>query len=108
MSRKKLSVVILAKNEEDRIAACLESLKWVDEIVVVDGLSTDRTVSICEEYGAKVVSHKFEGDFGFERNIGNENCSGDWILQLDADEIVPEDFKKDLLKILENEDKYSA
>jgi len=108
MNRKKLSVVILAKNEEKRIATCLESLKWVDEIVIVDGMSTDRTVEICKEHGAKVVQHKFEGDFGQERNIGNENCSGDWILQLDADEIVPEDFKNRLIEILEKEDEYTA
>ena len=108
MGGKKLSVVIIAKNEEDKIGTCLESLKWVYEVVVVDGFSTDRTVEICNEYGAKVVQHKFEDDFGLERNIGNENCSGDWILQLDADEIVPEDFKRDLLRILEKEEKYVA
>ena len=67
MFRKKLSVVILTKNEEARIKNCLESIKWVDEIVVVDGLSTDATVDICKKYGAKIVSHKFEGDFGEER-----------------------------------------
>jgi len=100
--RMKLSVVILARNEEDKIADCLESIKWVDEIVVVDGFSTDATADICEKYGAKIVRHKFEGDFGQERNIGNDNASGDWILQLDADEVVTEGFKKAVIGILKN------
>lgn len=105
--RRKFSVVIIAKDEEDKIRNCLESIKWVDEIVVVDGLSTDRTVDICEEYGAKVVRHKFEGDFGQERNIGVENSSGDWILQLDADEVVTEGFRKKMMEILAlKEDKF--
>ena len=107
--RWKLSVVILTKNEEAKIENCLKSLRWVDEVVVVDGLSTDRTVEICEKYGAKVVPHKFEGDFGQERNIGVENSTGDWVLQLDADEAVTEGFRKGMLKILkEKNEKYVA
>ncbi len=108
MDREKLSVVIIAKNEEDKIRNCLESIKWVDEVVVVDGLSTDATVDICKEYGAKVVPHKFEGDFGQERNIGIDNSSGDWVLQLDADEVVTEDFKNKVMKILEGDSQYTA
>jgi len=104
----KLSVVIIAKNEEGKIRNCLESIKWVDEIVVVDGCSTDRTVEICKEYGAKVIIHKFEGDFGMERNIGNDNSTGDWILQLDADEVVTEGFKKRMYEILKNNTSYAA
>jgi glycosyltransferase involved in cell wall biosynthesis len=100
MAREKLSVVILTKNEEDRIRTCLESIKWVDEIVLVDGESTDRTIDIAKEYGAKIVSHKFGGDFGEERNIGIDNSSGDWILQLDADEVVTEGFRKRVEEIL--------
>ncbi|MFH1412008.1 MAG: glycosyltransferase family 2 protein [Candidatus Omnitrophota bacterium] len=108
MARERLSVVIIAKNEEGRIAKCLDSLKWVDEVVVVDGMSTDRTSEICEKYGAKVIRHEFEGDFGLERNIGNDNCTGDWILQLDADEIVPEEFRERLMKMLSGNDEHAA
>ncbi len=108
MDRQKLSVVILAKNEEKKIRNCLESVKWADEIVVVDGFSTDSTVDICKEYGARVVQHRFEGDFGEERNIGIDNSSGDWILQLDADEVVTEGFKTGVLEVLKGEEKFVA
>jgi len=107
-SRDKLSVVIIAKNEEDKIRNCLESVKWADEIVVVDGFSTDSTVDICRKYGARVVQHRFEGDFGEERNIGIDNSFGDWILQLDADEVVTEDFKNKVMKILRGEGEATA
>jgi glycosyltransferase involved in cell wall biosynthesis len=106
--RKKLTVLILAKNEEKRIRSCLESVKWADEIVVVDGVSTDRTVEICKEYGAKVIEHAFEGGFDIDCNLGIDNSTGDWILKLDADEIVTESLKKDVQKVLEDDGGYSA
>lgn len=108
MSRSAFTIVIITKNEEDKIARCLESVKWADEIVVVDGFSTDRTVEICKRYGAKVIQHRFEGDFGQERNIGIDNSSGDWILQLDADEVVTEDFRNKIIKILNEEKEFVA
>ena len=98
--RQAITAVLIVKNEEEKIRNCLESIKWVDEIVVVDGMSTDKTVDICNEYGAKVIQHEFEGDFGLERNIGIDNSSGDWIVQLDADEIVTEAFKKKVMEVL--------
>lgn len=106
--RKRLSVVILTKNIEDKIRNCLESIRWVDEIVVVDGFSTDATLKICNEYKTKIIQHRFEGDFGQERNIGIDNCSGDWILQLDGDEVVTDGFKDEITKVLEKEDKFAA
>jgi glycosyltransferase involved in cell wall biosynthesis len=106
--RETISVVILAKNEEAKIRTCLESIKWVDEIVLLDGYSDDQTVPICEEYNVKIVRHKFSGDFGHERNVGNDNCTGDWILQLDADEVVTEGFKEKVKDILVDGTEYSA
>jgi glycosyltransferase involved in cell wall biosynthesis len=106
--RRKISVVVLTKNEEEKIKNCLESLRWADEVVIVDGFSTDRTVDIAREYGAKVVQHKFEGDFGKERNIGVENSTGDWVLQLDADEVVTEGFRKKTIAMLKGDDKHAA
>ena len=87
-ARETLSVVIITKNEESRIGRCLESVRWVDEIVVVDGMSTDRTVEICRQFGARVIPHAFEGSFAKERNIGMEQATGDWVLQIDADDVV--------------------
>lgn len=106
--KKKLSVVVLTKNAEAQIASCLESVRWADEIVIVDGLSTDRTAEICRRYNAKIVEHRFEGDFGQERNIGNDHATGDWILQLDADEVVTEPMRGALNKILTEDTEFAA
>ena len=108
MKKASISAVIITKNEERNIEKCLESLKWVDEILVVDGFSTDKTVEIAKSYGAKIVEHKFEGDFGLERNMGNENATSDWILALDADEAIPENTRKEIESILENGSEFDA
>lgn len=104
MQRPKITVAIIAKNEEARIARCLESVKWADEIVVVDGFSTDKTADIARSFGAKVVPHRFTGAFADERNAGMENASNDWVLHLDADEIVTEDFRDKAAQILAREE----
>jgi len=106
--RKRLSVVIITKNEEEKIARCLESIKWADEVVVVDGYSTDRTVEICRQFGAKIIQHQFEGDFGMERNIGGDAASGDWILQLDGDDVVTPGLKERIEEILKSDLPYAA
>ncbi|MEW6407155.1 MAG: glycosyltransferase family 2 protein [Patescibacteria group bacterium] len=108
MHRQKLSVVILTKNAETQLRNCLESVKWADEIIAVDGFSTDKTVSIFKEYNAKIIQHQFEGDYGQERNIGNDNASGDWILQLDCDEVVTDALKNEIIKILNDGNQYAA
>lgn len=92
--------MLITKNEERQIARCLESARWADEIIVVDGESTDRTVEICRQYGAQVISHAFCGDFGHERNLGNEAATGDWILQLDADDTVSPQLRESIERIL--------
>lgn len=103
MDRQKLSVVVITKNAEDKLRNCLESVKWVDEIVIVDGESTDDTVRIAREYTNNIINSKFEG-FGAERNKGAEKAKGDWILELDADEVVTDGFRKRLERLLEGED----
>ena len=100
MPKEALSVVIITKNEENKISRCLESVKWADEIIVVDDLSADHTIEICQKYGAKVISHKSEGNFDRQRNIGIDNASGEWILQLDADEIVTGELKQAIQDVL--------
>lgn len=103
-----LSAVIITKNEEDKIGRCLESLKWTDEIIVVDDLSEDNTVEICQKFGAKVIAQKSFGNFDQQRNIGIDNASGEWILQMDADEIVPLELKKQIQKVLSENLKFSG
>jgi glycosyltransferase involved in cell wall biosynthesis len=86
-SRPTLSVAIITKNEEANIRRTLESVKWADEIIVVDSGSTDRTCDIAGEFGAKVYVEEWKG-FAKQKNSAIEKCTSDWILSLDADEEV--------------------
>ena len=82
----KLSVVIITLNEECNMRRCLKAASVVaDEIVVVDSHSTDATVSICEEYHARVISHTWLG-YAEQKNFANQQATYDWILSIDADE----------------------
>ncbi len=85
--RERLSVLILARNEEDKIAACLGHVAWADEILVVDDMSTDRTAEIARAYGARIIQRAFD-DFSSQANFGLRQLTGDWVLSLDADELV--------------------
>lgn len=100
---KKISATIITLNEEDKIRQCLESLQGVaDEIVVVDSLSTDNTKSICEEFGVKFVEQKWLG-YSEQKNLANNIASNDWILSIDADEVLSDELKKSILKIKNEE-----
>ncbi|MHB1001842.1 MAG: glycosyltransferase family 2 protein [Armatimonadota bacterium] len=87
MSRPSISVVIIACNEENNIRRCLQSAVWADEIIVVDNGSTDSTLSICAEFKCRVIHHQWEG-YAQQKNFALSQASGDWILNLDADESV--------------------
>lgn len=97
-----ISVVIIVKNEQERIKACLESVKWADEIVVLDNGSNDQTLEISKKYTDKLF--KFDNvDFAYIRNKGVEKAKGDWVLFVDADERVTLDLKEEITqKITEN------
>ena len=96
-----LSVVILTKNEEDRIRNCLESVKWADEIIIVDDCSADRTVEICREYTDKIFRKKLS-NFSLQREFGAGKATGTWILRLDADEVVTPALREDIAGVLKN------
>ncbi|MBN1626663.1 MAG: glycosyltransferase family 2 protein [Deltaproteobacteria bacterium] len=81
----KLSVYILAYNEEPKVEAAIKSVTWADEVIVVDSGSTDKTARISKKLGAKVVEAPFEG-FGRLRNMAIAACKNEWIFSLDADE----------------------
>ena len=85
--RAKLSVTLITFNEEKRVRAALESVKWADEIVVVDSFSTDRTVEICREYTAQVYQIAWRG-YVEQKNIATARAAHDWILNIYADEVV--------------------
>jgi glycosyltransferase involved in cell wall biosynthesis len=83
----RISLCMIIKNEEDCLNRCLDSVKdFVDEMIIVDTGSTDRTVEIAESYGARIYHHPWENDFSKHRNQSLSYATGDWILQLDADE----------------------
>ncbi|KKT40326.1 MAG: Glycosyl transferase, family 2 [Candidatus Collierbacteria bacterium GW2011_GWA2_46_26] len=89
-------------NNEDCITDCLTSVKgWVDEIIVVDGTSTDKTAEIAKKTGAKVLIRENNPVFHIQKNIANQEAKSDWILQLDTDERVTPGMKKEILGILE-------
>ncbi len=83
-----ISAVVIAKNEEKRLRACVLSLSWCDEVIVVDNNSTDKTAGVAKRAGAQVYSFTEEGDFAALRNFGLEKAQNDWVLFVDADEIV--------------------
>lgn len=94
-----ISVVVVAYNEEKNIKRCLDSVKWADEIVVVDTESTDKTVAIAKKLGAKVFSHPYPRYVEPVRNFSISKATGDWILILDADEEIPSSLAKTLQKL---------
>lgn len=102
----KLSAVVMTKNEEARIKACLESVKWVDEIIVVDNGSQDETLEIVERYTEKIFKTSSQ-DFSEIRNLGMEKTSGDWVLFVDADERVLAPLKTEIEVMISLSD-YSA
>lgn len=105
--REKLSVVVLTRNEASRIERCLRSVQWADEIVVVDGMSTDATVAICQRFGAKVIVRPFSGSFGEERNAGAAAAAYDWLLQLDGDDEVSPALQAAILRLLREGSPYA-
>lgn len=97
---EKISVTIIALNEEKDIGECLESVKWADEILVSDSGSTDKTVEICGRYGAKVFNDAWRG-FGAQKNLLGDRAANRWILNVDADERVTPGLKEEILKAVE-------
>jgi len=97
---EKISVAIITKDEERNIGDCLESVKWADEIVVVDNGSTDRTLSICQEYGARIFQEEWKGYSG-QKNSAIEKAGNEWVLNLDADERVSPELRQEMQKSLE-------
>jgi glycosyltransferase involved in cell wall biosynthesis len=98
-----LSVIIITKNEELNIRACLESVAWADEIIVVDSGSTDNTVAICHEYTSQVYSHDWPG-FGAQKNRALNYATKNWVLSLDADERVTPELHSELIRAMKISD----
>lgn len=92
----KISVVIITKNEAQNISDCLESVKWADEIIVVDSGSEDETISIAKRFTDKVLINEWKG-FADQKSFAMNQASNEWILSIDADERVTEKLKDEIL-----------
>jgi len=90
-----LSVVIITYNEEENIGRCLESVKWADEIIIVDNFSTDRTLDIARRYTGQVFQRKWDG-YGSQKNHGITKATNNWILAIDADEKVTSELSGEI------------
>ncbi|CAI1113873.1 glycosyltransferase family 2 protein [Serratia ficaria] len=98
--RKRLSVVMIAKNEAGLLPDCLRSVDWADEIVVLDSGSQDDSVAIAESMGAKVFSHTDWQGFGKQRQLAQNHASHDYILMIDADERVTPELRQSIERVL--------
>ena len=105
-----VSVVIPVKNEAGNIRRCLEHLMWAREIFLVDSQSTDETLKISEELGVKVVQFRFNGAYPKKKNWALENLPfrHEWVLIVDADEIVPPDLRGEIAHVLQQPNGYDG
>ena len=102
INKPKISVAMATFNEETNIKRHLDAIHdWVDEIIIVDESSADNTVSIAKKYSkVKVISAKHEPIFHITKQKAIDACTGDWILQLDTDEVVTKELKNEIIKII--------
>jgi glycosyltransferase involved in cell wall biosynthesis len=97
----KISALVITKNEEKNISACLATLSWLDEIIVVDSFSYDSTVNICRKYTGKVYQRAWD-NYSSQKNYGHQFCSNDWILSIDADERVSSELAAEIQHVISN------
>jgi len=97
-----ISAVVLTNNSENTISQCLSSVSWVDELIVIDDYSKDKTVSVARKFGAKVYERKLNSDFAAQRNFALAKASGEWILYIDSDEVVTNKLKKEIQEATKN------
>lgn len=94
----KISVVIITHNEEANIQRCLESVAFADEKIIVDSFSRDDTVKIATQYTSNIIRRKWEG-FSRQKNFGISRARNDWILSLDADEVLSVELKQEIIDL---------
>lgn len=103
----KVSVYIPVLNEEDKIESALKSVQWADEIVIIDSGCTDNTIAIAQNYTQRIIPYQFEG-FGKLRNFGVTQCSHDWILSIDADELCTPELAAEIRSTLASHSTHDA
>lgn len=102
-----LSATIITYNEESNLRRCLESVKWVDEIIIVDSNSTDATLEIAREYGAVIHEIKWQG-FGHAKQTCVDKATSDWILSIDADEELTPELTWEIRQIISSDSEYDG
>lgn len=95
--RATISAFVVCKNEEKKIEKCLNSVSWCDEIIVVDSHSTDNTLELCKKYTDKIYIRDWPG-FRLQKQFGLDQCTSEWVINLDADEVVSEGLKNEIIK----------
>lgn len=95
-----LSVIIITENESDHLAQCLESVSWANEIIIVDSGSTDDTVAIAKKYTPHVYTMADWEGYGIQKQRALGKATGDWVLNIDADEVVTESLKLKIQQIM--------
>ena len=98
-----ISAVILTHNNQEMIGDVLETLQWCDERIIVDDNSTDKTLEVVKPYNVTVIQHALNDDFAAQRNFGLEKAKGDWVLFVDSDELVTDQLKEEMLKLVQHD-----
>jgi glycosyltransferase involved in cell wall biosynthesis len=98
-----LSVIIITKNESAHIGGCLQSVAWADEIIVLDSGSSDDTVNLCRAVTNNVYETDWQG-FGIQKQRALDKATGDWVLSIDADELVTPELKADIIEAMQTID----
>ncbi|WP_038175400.1 glycosyltransferase family 2 protein [Vibrio pacinii] len=101
-TRASIAAVIITKNEQDSLRDCLESLRWVDEIIIVDSGSNDGTEAIAREYTEHFYINAEWPGFGKQKQLAQSYATSDWILAVDADERIDDTLRQNILTMLEN------
>ena len=96
---KNISAIVIAKNEQNKIGDCLESIVWCDEIILVDNDSVDETVDIAKDHKARIFEYK-GGNYSDLRNEGLKHAKGKWILYVDADERITPLLRNEILSLI--------
>lgn len=97
-----ISAIVITKNEEANIVDCLKSIDWVDEIILVDAESTDRTIEFAKEYTSKIFIKKWEG-FAKQKEHALSKVNNEWVLHIDADERVTPTLKEEIINLVPND-----
>lgn len=103
-----LSIVLITKNEADKIEACLNSVSWADEIVIFDSGSTDSTLEIASRFTDKIFVENDWPGFGLQRQRAQEKANGDWIMMIDADEVVTPGLQEEIRSAIARDDRSKA